>query len=100
MNSVNLFGALDSDPELLGIPGRDICEFWLTVPGRIEKHTAYLRVVAFRGLAQRLASELSKGDWVAVSGHLRSEPWPGSRRLYRHTIAAREVRPARPPESG
>jgi single-stranded DNA-binding protein len=91
MNTVNLFGCLDSEPELLGMPGRDICEFWLTVPGRLKKHTAYVKVVAFRGLAERLARQLSKGDRVVISGHLRSEPWPGSRRLYRHTVVAREV---------
>jgi single-stranded DNA-binding protein len=94
MNNVNLFGRLDAEPELLGMPGRDICEFWLEVRGRRDKQTVYIRVVAFRGLAERLARELSEGDQVAVTGHLRSERWPGSRRLYRHSVLAREVQAA------
>jgi single-stranded DNA-binding protein len=91
VNSVSFFGTLDSEPELLGMPGRDICEFWLAVHGRRDKHTLYVKVVAFMGLAERLADELSEGDRVAVSGHLRSEPWPGARRLYRHSVIARDV---------
>jgi single-stranded DNA-binding protein len=94
MNSVSLFGQLDSEPDLNGMPGRDVCEFWLTIPGRLPQHTAYIKVVAFRGLAERLAAELFEGDWVAVAGHLRAERWPGSRRHYRHTVVAREVRRA------
>jgi single-stranded DNA-binding protein len=91
MNSVNLFGAVDSGPELLGMPGRDVCEFWLAVHGRRPSHTLYVKIVAFAGLAERLAAELHEGDAVAVSGHLRSERWPGQRRLYRHTVIARDV---------
>jgi single-stranded DNA-binding protein len=91
VNSVNIFGRLDSEPELLGMPGRDICEFWLAVHGRRDKHTLYVKVVAFKGLAERLAAELAEGDRVAVTGHLRSERWPGARRLYRHSVIARDV---------
>ncbi len=101
MNTVNLFGYLDSEPELRGLPGRDVCEFWLAIPGRFKQHIAYIRVFALRGLAERLARELSEGDHIAVTGHLRSERWPGSRRFYRHTVLAREVQLAAksdPPE--
>lgn len=94
MNNVSFFGQLDSEPQLLGMPGRDVCEFWLLVKGRRDKHTLYVKVTAFKGLAERLADELSKGDRVAVSGHLRSERWPGSRRLYVHTVLARDVQRA------
>lgn len=91
MNQVSLFGTLDSEPALLGMPGRDVCEFWLATYGRRPGHTLYVKVVAFQGLAEWLAAELSEGDQVAVSGHLRSERWPGRRRLYRHTVIARDV---------
>jgi single-stranded DNA-binding protein len=94
MNNVSLFGRLDSDPQLLGMPGRDVCEFWLTVKGRRDSHTVYVKVVAFKGLAVRLADELREGDQVAVTGHLRSERWPGSRRLYVHSVVARDVQVA------
>ncbi len=91
MNNVSLFGEVDSAPELLGMPGRDVCQFWLKVSGRFEHHTLYVLVVSMRGLAERLAAELAQGDRVAISGHLRSERWPGPRRMYRHTVLARDV---------
>src|SRR5665213_1621219 len=91
MNNVSLFGRLDSDPQLRGMPGRDVCEFWLVEHGRHAGHTVYIKVVAFKGLAIRLAEELSEGDQVAITGHLRSERWPGSRRLYVHSVVARDV---------
>jgi single-stranded DNA-binding protein len=91
MNDVSLFGHLDGEPELSGMPGRDVCEFWLAVHGRRDKHTLYVKITTFRGLAVRLAEELHTGAQVAVTGHLRSERWPGQRRLYRHTVVAREV---------
>lgn len=100
MNNVSLFGTLDSEPELLGMPGRDICEFWLVEHGRRESHTVYIKVVAFKGLAVRLAEELSAGDQVAITGHLRSERWPGSRRLYVHSVVARDVQLAAVAEAG
>ena len=33
MNSINLSGQLDTEPRLMGMPGRDVCEFWLAVYG-------------------------------------------------------------------
>lgn len=95
MNNVSLFGTLDSEPELGGMPGRDVCEFWLAVHGRRDKHSLYVKVVSFKGLAERVAAELHEGDTLAVSGHLRSERWPGQRRLYRHSVIARDVQLAR-----
>jgi single-stranded DNA-binding protein len=100
MNNVSFFGTLDSEPELLGMPGRDVCEFWLAVHGRRDKHTLYVKVVSFMGLAERVASELSEGDQVAVSGHLRSERWPGPRRVYAHSVIARDIQLAGPGARG
>lgn len=53
-------------------------------------------MIAFRGLAEKL----SEGDSVAVSGHLRSQRWPGTRRLYVHTVLARDVQLAEAQERG
>jgi single-stranded DNA-binding protein len=96
MNNVSFFGTVDSEPQLLGMPGRDVCEFWLAVHGRRDKHALYVKVVSFMGLACRLAEELCEGDQVAVGGHLRSERWPGHspRRLYVHSVIARDVQRA------
>jgi len=100
MNNVSLFGRLEEAPRLLGMPGRDVCEFWLEVNGRRGKHALYVRVTAFKGLAVRLAEELSAGDQVAISGHLRSERWPGRRRLYDHSVIARDVQRASESSAG
>ncbi|MGA8744596.1 MAG: single-stranded DNA-binding protein [Solirubrobacterales bacterium] len=100
MNNVSLFGRLDSEPQLQGIPGRDVCEFWLAVNGRLDKQTLYVKVIAFRALAERLAEELREGDRIALSGHLRSQRWPGSRRLYVHSVLARDVQLAQSPDGG
>jgi single-stranded DNA-binding protein len=91
MNSVNFFGSVDSEPIFHGVPGRDVCAFWLAIPGDQPQYTLHIEVVAFRRLAERLAGELSRGDRIAVSGHLRSEPQSKSPRLYRHTLVARHV---------
>lgn len=92
MNYVNFYGTLDSEPEVLGMPGRDVCEFWLAVSGRKKSETLYVRVVSFRDRAVQLARELSKGDRVVLSGRLRSERWPGQRRLYRHSVILADLR--------
>ena len=94
MNNINLFGTVDSEPQLLGMPGRDVCEFWLAVHGRRPGHTLFVKVTTFKGLAEKVAAELGEGDQVAVSGHLRSERWPGQRRLYRHSVIGRDVKRA------
>jgi single-stranded DNA-binding protein len=91
MNNVNFYGSLDSEPELSGMPGRDVCEFWLAVDGARDVHRLYVRVVALRELALRLVRELSEGDRVVIAGHLRSDRLPGKRRFYRHTVLARVV---------
>ena len=91
MNNVNLYGSLDSEPELSGMPGRDVCEFWLAVDGMRDIHKTHVRVVALRDLALRLVRELSEGDRVVIAGHLRSERLPGQRRFYRYTVLARVV---------
>ena len=92
MNNANFFGRVDSGPRLLGMPGRDVCEFWLEVAGRRDPHTLHVLVVSFKGLAVRLHDEVREGDMIAISGPLRSELLPGSARLYRHSLIARDVR--------
>jgi single-stranded DNA-binding protein len=91
MNNPSFFGRIDSEPQLTGMPGRDVLKFWLKVHGRRDKFPLYLEVLTFRELAVRLADEVEQGDMVAVSGHLRSDVVPGRRREYRHSMMGREV---------
>lgn len=93
MNSVTLFGHIEEEPRLMGMPGRDVCEFWLCVPTRTERHALHVKVVTFQGLAERCAERLAKGDQVGVTGHLRSDELPqdARRRLFVHTVIGRQI---------
>lgn len=93
MNTIQLFGYLDEEPRLLGMPGRDVCELWLCVPTRTEGHALHVKVVTFKRLAEECAERLRSGDQVGVTGHLRSEEMPNGprRRLYLHTVIGRQV---------
>jgi single-stranded DNA-binding protein len=93
MNSVTLFGHLEEGPRLMGMPGRDVCEFWLCVPTRTERHALHVKVVTFQQLAESCAERLRSGDQVGVTGHLRSDEVPQGprRRLIVHTVIGRQV---------
>jgi single-strand DNA-binding protein len=93
MNAIQLFGHLEEEPRLLGMPGRDVCEFMLCVPTRTERHALHVKVVVFKRLAEQCAERLRNGDQVGVTGHLRSEEAPrrSPRRLFVHTVIGRQV---------
>jgi single-stranded DNA-binding protein len=105
MNTITLFGKIEDEPKLMGMPGRDVCEFWLCVPTQQKRHALHVKVVTFQGLAERCSERLAKGDQVGVSGHLRSDELPqGSRRKqFVHTVIGRQIDFVDPPvreESG
>jgi single-stranded DNA-binding protein len=92
MNNVNFFGRLDSEPKLLGMPGRDVCEFWLAVDGFKKNQMLHIRVIAFRERAVQLAGRLAEGDLVALSGRLRSQADPDKPRTYTYSVIVAELR--------
>jgi single-stranded DNA-binding protein len=92
MNSVNFVGRLDSEPKLLGMPGRDVCEFWLAVTGFKGNQTLHVRVLSFKERAVHLAEKLSVGDVVALSGRLRSEADPERPRTYCYSVIVTDLR--------
>jgi single-stranded DNA-binding protein len=98
MNSVCFFGTVDSEPKLLGMPGRDVCEFWLAVDGFKRNQTLHIRVIAFRERAVQLAGRLAVGDLVALSGRLRSEADPDRHGAYTYSVIVAELRRACGPE--
>jgi single-stranded DNA-binding protein len=91
MNNVNFLGRLDSEPKLLGMPGRDVCEFWLAVEGFKHNQTLHVRVLSFNERAVRLAEKLSEGDLVALSGRLRSEADPEKPRAYTYSVIVAQL---------
>jgi single-stranded DNA-binding protein len=93
MNSVNLFGRVEDQPRLMGVPGRDVCEFWLRVEGRKQGHVLQVKVVSFERLAERCAERLCQGDQVAVRGRLRSDEYSQDpiRKTVVHSVIARGI---------
>jgi single-stranded DNA-binding protein len=94
MNTISLFGRIEDQPKLMGVPGRDVCEFWVLVPTRKERHALHVKVVTFMGLAVRCADRLHQGDEVGVTGHLRSDELPQDsrgRKLFVHSVIGRQV---------
>jgi single-stranded DNA-binding protein len=94
MNNVSLFGTVDCDPELRGVPGRDVCELWIVVQGPRDKRPLHVKVVAFRGLAEDCVKHLRRGNQLAVTGSLRSDkfdPKNGHLRQFVHSVIAREI---------
>jgi single-stranded DNA-binding protein len=97
VNVVSLLGRIDNQPELMGLPGRDVCELWLVVDGPRDKRPLHVKVVCFRKLAEYCAEQFTRDSRVAVTGALRSDEWPdhgGRARQFVHSIVAREVHPA------
>lgn len=82
-NQVILMGNLTRDPELRQTPnGQSVCSFSLalnrsykTADGEWQEATDYVDIVAWAGLAERVAQYLSKGRKCLVSGRLQSRSW-------------------------
>ena len=78
LNKVILIGRLVRDPELRYTPaeGVAVTNFTLAVDRpftnqRGERETDFIKIVAWRKLAETCANNLSKGRLVAVDGHLQ-----------------------------
>jgi single-strand DNA-binding protein len=84
MNSVTLIGRLTADPKLkytqnAGIP---FCSFNLAVDRRYknakgEREADFIRIIAWRKLAEICVEHLFKGNKVAISGSLEVNRWEG-----------------------
>lgn len=75
MNSVVLSGNLGADPEVrYSSDGDPIASFNLAVKSGREK-TAWIKVVAFKRLAEVVETYLHRGARVLVSGCLDQDKW-------------------------
>ncbi len=83
LNQVFLMGNLTRDPELRQIPsGQNVCSFSLALnraykdqSGEWQEATDFIDVVAWAGLAERVAQYLTKGRRCLVQGRLQSRSW-------------------------
>lgn len=83
LNQVILMGNLTRDPELRQTPnGQNVCSFSLALnrsykdaSGEWQESTDYVDVVAWAGLAERVAQYVTKGRRVIVQGRIQSRSW-------------------------
>ena len=101
LNKVLLIGWVDGDPELRHTPnGRPVATFTIVVPrawvsGEGEKHdeNEWFNIVAWNGLAELAADQLSSNQQVYVEGRLQTRRWQDSsgRRHFRTEVVAQEL---------
>jgi single-strand DNA-binding protein len=83
LNQVILMGNLTRDPELRQTPnGQNVCSFSLALnrsykdaSGEWQESTDYVDIVAWAGLAERVAQYVTKGRRVIVQGRIQSRSW-------------------------
>lgn len=101
LNKVILIGRLVRDPELRYTPaeGVAVANFTLAVNRpftnqRGERETDFIKIVAWRKLAETCANNLSKGRLVAVDGHLQIRSYEDREGIKRIAadVVARDVR--------
>jgi single-strand DNA-binding protein len=101
LNKIILIGRLVRDPELRYTPaeGVAVTNFTLAVDRpftnqRGERETDFIKIVAWRKLAETCANNLSKGRLVAVDGHLQIRSYEDREGIKRIAadVVARDVR--------
>lgn len=101
LNKVILIGRLVRDPELRYTPaeGVAVANFTLAVNRpftnqRGERETDFIKIVAWRKLAETCANNLSKGRLVAVDGQLQIRSYEDREGIKRIAadVVARDVR--------
>lgn len=82
MNHVSVIGNLGADPELRFTPQGDaVCNFSLAVSRRYQvggdwkEETDWIRVQAWKNLAENIAESLVKGNRVIVVGRFKQRDW-------------------------
>ena len=86
-NTVTLIGRLGQDPTLRYTANQTpVVEFSLAVDNRHNAGTDWFNVVAWAGLAETIAEHKTKGDQVAVRGHLTPTAWTGDDGQKRTTV--------------
>lgn len=102
VNKVILIGRLGADPDVRYMAdGTPVINFNLATnepiraaDGTWEERAEWHRVVAFRKLAETMASFLGKGRLVYVEGRLQTRQWQDNQGVKRYTteIVAREIK--------
>jgi single-strand DNA-binding protein len=76
MNTVTLIGRLGKDPALRYTANeRAVCEFPLAVDNRYSDDPDWFTIVVWGKTAETVAEHKTKGDQVAIRGHLTPVRW-------------------------
>jgi single-strand DNA-binding protein len=76
MNTVTLIGRLGKDPALRYTANeRAVCEFPLAVDNRYSDEPDWFTIVVWGKTAETVAEHKTKGDQVAIRGHLTPVRW-------------------------
>ncbi len=98
VNKVILIGHLGHDPEPKNVPsGVPLATFsvavsraWRTPEGELREETEWVRIVAWRALAETAGQFLHRGSRVYLEGRLRTRRWQDSNGL-EHTTTEVEA---------
>ena len=94
LNQCNFIGRLGADPEIRYMPNGDpVANFSIAVgekwtdkqTGEAKENTEWVRIVAFRKLAEIIAEYLQKGSQVFISGKLKTRKWTDNNGIERYT---------------
>lgn len=92
-NQCSFIGNLGRDPETRYSPSGDaICNFtlavtekWKTKDGEAKERTEWVRVVAYKKLAEICDKYLAKGKAVFVQGRMQTREWQDKEGVKRYT---------------
>lgn len=94
LNQCNFIGRLGADPEIRYMPNGDpVANFSIAVgekwtdkqTGEAKENTEWVRIVAFRKLAEIIAEYLQKGSQVFISGKMKTRKWQDQNGQDRYT---------------
>ena len=94
LNQCNFIGRLGADPEIRYMPNGDmvanlsiaVSETWKdNQSGEAREKTEWVRIVAFRKLAEIIGQYLKKGAPVFISGKMKTRKWTDNAGQERYT---------------
>lgn len=94
LNQCNFIGRLGSDPDMRSMPNGDqVANISIAVnddyrdkeTGNEIKQTEWVRVVAYRRLAEVMGQYLRKGSKVFISGRMKTRKWTDNQGIERYT---------------
>jgi len=110
LNRVILIGRLTRDPEVRYLPsGMQVTSFSVAVNrkfkdknGEWKEETSFFDVESYGKVAERIGTQLGKGDQILIEGSLRQDKWesPSGEKKSKVKIVANRISLIAKPEDG